>query len=135
MLIRLRRVFKYCFCFVVVVVFIVMIIRYSYFSFGFLFLTLLSLFKALHGWLPSIVHRDLKSQNILVTQNYQLKIADFGTARFAVQDKEIECQIDPFDKFFFFFVKKMRIFFVIFSNCICFSHIQFQFQKEKDETV
>tara|TARA_R110002050_G_scaffold277485_1_gene423155 strand:- start:1213 stop:1359 length:147 start_codon:yes stop_codon:yes gene_type:complete len=31
----------------------------------------------------------MKSQNILVTQNYQLKIADFGTARFAVKDREI----------------------------------------------
>uniref|UniRef100_A0A7S4L6L4 Protein kinase domain-containing protein n=2 Tax=Paramoeba aestuarina TaxID=180227 RepID=A0A7S4L6L4_9EUKA len=48
--------------------------------------------QALHGWVPSIVHRDMKSQNILVTQNYQLKIADFGTARFAVQDKERECR-------------------------------------------
>ena len=48
--------------------------------------------QALHGWVPPIVHRDMKSQNILVTLNLQLKIADFGTARFAVQDAERECR-------------------------------------------
>ena len=29
-----------------------------------------------------IVHRDLKPQNILVAKNYQLKISDFGFAKF-----------------------------------------------------
>jgi serine/threonine protein kinase len=36
----------------------------------------------MHGWKPPIIHRDLKTMNILVTLTYQLKICDFGTARF-----------------------------------------------------
>ena len=31
-----------------------------------------------------IVHRDIKSHNILVDQNYEIKVCDFGLARFKV---------------------------------------------------
>jgi serine/threonine protein kinase len=29
------------------------------------------------------IHRDLKSGNLLVTQNYHIKVADFGTSKLA----------------------------------------------------
>lgn len=36
----------------------------------------------LHGWRPEIVHRDLKSLNLLVARNWTVKVGDFGTSRF-----------------------------------------------------
>jgi ankyrin repeat protein/tRNA A-37 threonylcarbamoyl transferase component Bud32 len=36
----------------------------------------------LHGWDPQIVHRDLKSLNLLVTSDWKIKVADFGLSRF-----------------------------------------------------
>jgi len=37
--------------------------------------------KYLHSLEPPHIHRDLKPQNLLVTSNWRVKIADFGTAK------------------------------------------------------
>jgi len=42
--------------------------------------------KALHDSIPQILHRDLKSPNILVSQEWHIKIADFGLSRFVTAD-------------------------------------------------
>jgi len=38
----------------------------------------------LHSWSPSILHRDLKSLNLLVRDNMDVLLADFGLSRFAI---------------------------------------------------
>jgi len=35
----------------------------------------------LHSSTPPYIHRDLKPQNLLVTSNMRVKIADFGTSK------------------------------------------------------
>uniref|UniRef100_A0A6B2KZP1 Protein kinase domain-containing protein n=1 Tax=Arcella intermedia TaxID=1963864 RepID=A0A6B2KZP1_9EUKA len=42
--------------------------------------------KALHGNNPVILHRDLKSLNLLVSQDWRIKLADFGLSRFATAE-------------------------------------------------
>lgn len=42
--------------------------------------------QALHNNQPSILHRDLKSLNLLVNQEWRIKLCDFGLSRFATAE-------------------------------------------------
>jgi len=37
--------------------------------------------QELHNWNPQIVHRDLKTLNLLVTEDFKIKVCDFGLSR------------------------------------------------------
>uniref|UniRef100_A0A6B2L1G0 Uncharacterized protein n=1 Tax=Arcella intermedia TaxID=1963864 RepID=A0A6B2L1G0_9EUKA len=42
--------------------------------------------RALHNNNPQILHRDLKSLNLLVSEDWKVKLCDFGLSRFATPD-------------------------------------------------
>jgi len=42
--------------------------------------------NCLHTWNPPIFHRDMKSLNILVNEHWEVKLTDFGLARFNTAD-------------------------------------------------
>lgn len=48
--------------------------------------------EVLHNNVPSILHRDFKSLNVLVTEDYILKISDFGMSRFDTPDAKEDLQ-------------------------------------------
>ena len=37
--------------------------------------------RCLHAHRPPIIHRDIKSGNLLVDENYRVKVTDFGLSR------------------------------------------------------
>ena len=43
----------------------------------------------LHNSNPVILHRDLKSDNLLVTQDWTVKVGDFGLTRFISEKKQM----------------------------------------------
>ncbi len=45
----------------------------------------------LHGHSPPILHRDLKSLNILIDDNWRAKVADFGMTKFAEDGTMTQC--------------------------------------------
>lgn len=44
--------------------------------------------NTLHLWKPQIVHRDLKSLNLLVDSNKKIKVCDFGLSRYVTADQD-----------------------------------------------
>jgi len=42
--------------------------------------------QCLHNWNPQIVHRDFKSLNLLVNDDWECKVSDFGLSRFNTAD-------------------------------------------------
>ncbi|GAM20862.1 hypothetical protein SAMD00019534_040370 [Acytostelium subglobosum LB1] len=57
-------------------------IRFTWTEFFNLALQAISSLNSLHTWSPQILHRDLKSLNLLVTEDWVVKICDFGLSRF-----------------------------------------------------
>lgn len=45
--------------------------------------------QTLHDSTPQVVHRDLKSLNFLVTENWQVKLGDFGLSRLNVDANSV----------------------------------------------
>lgn len=45
--------------------------------------------QCLHLCTPALFHRDLKTLNVLVTQEFECRVADFGLSRFVVSENQI----------------------------------------------
>eukprot|EP01125_Pyxidicula_operculata_P015897 TRINITY_DN5420_c0_g1_i2.p1 TRINITY_DN5420_c0_g1~~TRINITY_DN5420_c0_g1_i2.p1 ORF type:complete len:1067 (+),score=333.33 TRINITY_DN5420_c0_g1_i2:170-3370(+) len=46
--------------------------------------------NTLHLWKPQIVHRDLKTLNLLLDQHYNIKICDFGLSRYTAGNQNTD---------------------------------------------
>ncbi|KAF2069373.1 hypothetical protein CYY_009307 [Polysphondylium violaceum] len=57
-------------------------VQFDWNNFFHLGLQAISSLDSLHCWTPQVLHRDLKSLNLLVTENWTVKICDFGLSRF-----------------------------------------------------
>lgn len=42
----------------------------------------------LHGHKPKVIHRDLKPSNIFLDENWHVRVADFGNARFLSNEEK-----------------------------------------------
>lgn len=47
----------------------------------------------LHQSKPRVVHRDLKSLNLLVDENYHVKVADFGLSKVSVTGNTLNSKV------------------------------------------
>eukprot|EP00029_Vermamoeba_vermiformis_P005307 TRINITY_DN1806_c0_g1_i1.p1 TRINITY_DN1806_c0_g1~~TRINITY_DN1806_c0_g1_i1.p1 ORF type:complete len:987 (-),score=159.87 TRINITY_DN1806_c0_g1_i1:65-3025(-) len=45
--------------------------------------------NCLHLWKPQIVHRDLKTPNLLIDKDYKIKVCDFGLSRIIADDQNL----------------------------------------------
>lgn len=43
----------------------------------------------LHGWDPPVFHRDMKSLNLLVSHDWEVKVCDFGLSRFNTESNQM----------------------------------------------
>lgn len=49
---------------------------------------LASAINLLHSWKPQIIHREVRPQNLLLTDDWQIKFCDFGRARYNTKGDE-----------------------------------------------
>jgi serine/threonine protein kinase len=45
------------------------------------------------GCTPSIIHRDIKTSNILVDKQMRAKVSDFGLSKFVVEDSHASTNV------------------------------------------